>query len=877
VTLSVNPATLPPGITFNSATGTFSGTASPNASQGGPANNGVYPVVVTATDSNGATVTTVVTFTIANPPPEANTDTNSVPENTIATGNLLANDTDGGADTDPLTLTQINGAPFTPGATITLPSGALLVVNANGAYSYNPNGAFPNLSVGQVITDSFTYQVSDGQGGFTTATAYINMNGVNDPPIVINPANPGVPPADPMNVIPPQTGSDNTPITPISVAQYFTDADSNDTITFSIPPGTLPPGIVFDPVTGTFFGTPSPTASQGGPAGNGVYPIVITASDGNGGTVTTVITFNIGNPPPLAGDDVNATGEDGPPVTGNVMSNDADGANDNDPLTITRVNGSAFTSGTPITLPSGAVLTMNGDGTYSYNPGTAFNSLGAGQTRIDTFTYTISDGNGGTDTATVRITITGANDAPVVVNPANPGVPPADPNNVVPPVVGKDGSPIAHVNVGNFFRDPDAIDTLTFSVPPGSLPPGISFNPVTGVFSGTPGANASQGGPGGNGVYPIVVTASDGKGGVVTTIVTFTFTNPPPVAADDRGYTQPDTPLTLDVLGNDRDGGHDRDPLTITTATTLNGTVTINPNGTLTFKPDPDFVGLAEITYTISDGNGGFSTAKVFVLIAPNIHVTAPDSPIDTPKSDVSWPSNTGIDVQGAVVDAVNEAGYLDGVNPYLTVDGIIQLTANRISQLGGFADARTGIANATREPQDIHPLWRAGHFNEDRSTHGTMTWRPEGLTGFSLRSTFAIDSSSGAEAQVVMESLIRDRTLIVRLSSTEVPQHAHVVGYEVTSADGSPAPAWLDRIDAGVLMGQWPVDAEFLDLRVKAILSDGTTVERDVEIQLNSGEIQPLKLEKRTEVIPLFSDQLQRHAQQKDSEFDILIMALTG
>ena len=66
--------------------------------------------------------------------------------------------------------------------TITLPSGAQLTIDANGAYIYNPNAAFAVLQVGQSVTDTFTYLVSDGQGGMTSATVTIIVNGENDRP-----------------------------------------------------------------------------------------------------------------------------------------------------------------------------------------------------------------------------------------------------------------------------------------------------------------------------------------------------------------------------------------------------------------------------------------------------------------------------------------------------------------------------------------------------------------------------------------------------------------------------------------------------------------------------------------------------------------------
>ena len=71
-----------------------------------------------------------------------------------------------------------------------------------------------------------------------------------------------------------------------------------------------------------------------------------------------------------------------------------------DPLTLQSIN----TSGTL------GLVTNNGDGTFDYDPNGQFDDLVAGQQATDTFTYTISDGHGGTDTASVTITITGVDE-----------------------------------------------------------------------------------------------------------------------------------------------------------------------------------------------------------------------------------------------------------------------------------------------------------------------------------------------------------------------------------------------------------------------------------------------------------------------------------
>ena len=100
-----------------------------------------------------------------------------------------------------------------------------------------------------------------------------------------------------------------------------------------------------------------------------------------------------------------------------VLDSDPDAT---DVLTVTEVNGDPAGVGTTVTLPSGAELTVNPDGTYEYNPNGAFDALAAGESTTETFTYTIDDGNGGTDTASVDITVQGPTKAqpqPTAIRP----------------------------------------------------------------------------------------------------------------------------------------------------------------------------------------------------------------------------------------------------------------------------------------------------------------------------------------------------------------------------------------------------------------------------------------------------------------------------
>ena len=107
-----------------------------------------------------------------------------------------------------------------------------------------------------------------------------------------------------------------------------------------------------------------------------------------------------------------------------------------------------------------------------------------------------------------------------------------------------------------------------------------------------------------------------------------------PVANPDTATTPEDTPVVIDVLGNDTDPNGD--PLTVTAATAPNGTVAINPDGTLSYTPDPDYNGPDEITYTVTDPDGNTATSTVAVTVTPvnDAPVATPDAiatPLDTP------------------------------------------------------------------------------------------------------------------------------------------------------------------------------------------------------------------------------------------------------
>ena len=267
---------------------------------------------------------------------------------------------------------------------------------------------------------------------------------------------------------------------------------------------------------------------------------------------------------------------------------------------ITKADGSLVSAGTVLTPDELAGLKYVPPADYTGAP-------------IGAFIYTVSSG-GASAVGTATITVTPVNDPPTAVADVASGA---------------EDTPITG-NVLSNDKDPDA-DTLTvtgFTVggvnhapgDPATLP-GVGTLVINGngSYTFTPLPNY-------NGPVPVATyTATDGK---LTTSATLTLSvtpvNDPPVAGDDLASTPINTPVTVAVLGNDTDP--DGDVLTVSNPKLANpalGTVTLNPDGTLTFTPVSTTTGPVIITYTVTDPNGGTDTATVTVNVGNN---TPPDS-----------------------------------------------------------------------------------------------------------------------------------------------------------------------------------------------------------------------------------------------------------
>ncbi|MBY5162749.1 Ig-like domain-containing protein [Salsipaludibacter albus] len=313
------------------------------------------------------------------------------------------------------------------------------------------------------------------------------------------------------------------------------------------------------------------------PAANfhGVDAFTYTADDGTSASnvATVSITVVPVNDPPVAVDDT-ATTDEGVAVDIDVLANDVDV--DGDVLTVTSVS-----------PPTNGTAAVGADGTVEYTPAPGF-------VGVDTFTSTVDDGNGGTDTATATVTVTPVDDPPVAADDT----------------ATTDEDVAVTVDVLANDTDPDgaALTVTNLSVPPN----GTAVVEADGTVTYTPAADF-------HGVDTFTYTASDGTSASDLATVTLTVTPVPdaPDAVDDAITTDEDVTVDLDLLANDVDV--DGDSLTVTAVgdPSGGGHVDVQPDGTGTYAPLPDFHGVDAFTYTIDDGTGRSDTATVTVTVTP--------------------------------------------------------------------------------------------------------------------------------------------------------------------------------------------------------------------------------------------------------------------
>ncbi len=395
-----------------------------------------------------------------------------------------------------------------------------------------------------------------------------------EPPLPPPPTPPTTPPpTSPPPAAPPVLRDDSVSLaedTPVSIDVLANDSPRTG--------GTLDIAGVSPPSHGSATKTGDGTVRYHPAADyNGPDRFSYTVRDGDGTVLSAHVTIAVEpvDDPPIARHDTQSLPEDSVAEPLALLDNDIDV--DGGTLVVTSVTGAL----------NGAVTRQPG-GAYTYTPDPDFNG-------VETLTYAVSDGNGGTDSAGVTLQVTPVNDLPVAVNDAQSAL--------------EDSVDVPLALLGN-DTDVDG-DGLVVTSVTGALNGAVTQQPG-GAYTYTPD-------PDFNGVDTLTYTVSDGNGGTDSAAVTLQVTpvNDPPVAVNDAQSALEDSvDVPLALVGNDTDV--DGDGLVVTSVTgALNGAVTQQPGGAYTYTPDPDFNGVDTLTYTVSDGNGGTDSAAATVTIDP--------------------------------------------------------------------------------------------------------------------------------------------------------------------------------------------------------------------------------------------------------------------
>lgn len=411
----------------------------------------------------------------------------------------------------------------------------VVTVNSNNTLNFVPTADFSGNAVIQ-------YSVSDDSGASDSAQVLVTILSANDAPVARNDS---------------ASTTEDIALT-INVLANDTDVDGDSLILAS--------------VTANSGGTASVLDNQVRytPALNfsGIAELVYTVSDGQGGSSNASVTINVGggNDAPVAVNDVASLEEDGE-VLIDVLANDSDV--DGDTLSIT----SASASQGSVSVTSAQELL--------FTPAADMN----GSATID---YTIEDGQGGTASAAVVVSISAVNDAPVGVDDAASTL--------------EDAAVTVNVLANDTDVDGDVLTLSSVSADQGSAV--LSNNQLR----YTPASNFS-------GEVVVNYTFHDNQGEQATAQVTITVIaqNDVPVAQNDSASTTEDSAVSINVLSNDSDV--DGDPLSVTQASAQNGSVSVGSDQVLLYTPDANYFGSDTVSYTVSDGEGGNVVATVAITV----------------------------------------------------------------------------------------------------------------------------------------------------------------------------------------------------------------------------------------------------------------------
>jgi len=585
--------------------------------------------------------TVMVTTTPVNDPPVINDDMATVIEDTPTVIDVLANDDD---PLDPLGNIDTNSVVIVGG-----PSNGMAMVNPNGTITYTPANNYNG-------PDSITYVACDDGNGpppiCDTATVFINVIPVNDPPVVIDGTGS---PLDTLNASTPEE-------TPVLICLNATDPEGDGadvTAAISGPVNGMVSGFADGDTCFTY--TPAPNF-------NGTDTVVVLVCDTLGAcdSVVTIIQVTPVNDPPVAVNDTTSALEDSLVVV-NVLANDGDPLDMGGQLDTTSV--------TVVGGPNNGTATVDSTGAITYMPDPNFNGM-------DTIQYAVCD-NGTPplcDTALVTVNVAPVQDT-IVANDDMAGVNPGD-----------------TVDIDVIANDFDVLDDPTGGVD------STSVTIITPPFSGTATVNAD-----GSITYisdslfmgtdSLQYTVCDlGIPLPVTCDTAWVFINVQDnglLAVNDSASIDEDSMGTITVLANDSGGiaGFDTSSVVIQSQP-ANGTAVVNADGTITYTPDPDFNGTDVFTYQVCDTTGFCATASVVVTVDPvndapvavndtvtlnedmniNVLVVGNDGDPTDPSGNIDTTSVTVIGGPANGTATVNPDGSIDYI-PNMDFNGTDSLT----------------------------------------------------------------------------------------------------------------------------------------------------------------------------------------------------------